>query len=323
MDTWETKTNADGETIKGEIQKEAKKTCNGAAASGANAAYVTCEGYVTAAEEQASAITQQWRVDVGIQLALALWDRKSSDMISGLQQKLADRQMRMAEEVHDHAKKFLPYEIKFVQEAMALGKFKPQYESTSEAWGGKVDADLGEARNDFNQMLADMCIPLGRCLDARWLREAGLRSADVRNYALRQEENRAQALNDQRYSWQYSALGLGKGKIQTIQSYAELSGTVGINAAKFLSAGLNGLGGVVSDWIMSAAPPKYSITDEPQKYQPHVNPPTPIPVEPPKTTPCMKKVLSWADNGFGTGGVFETVEVPCDTDTSTIVTARG
>lgn len=320
-DTWATKTNADGETILGSIETEAAKTCNGAAASGTNA-YVTCAGYEAAAQEQADAINQQWKVDVGIQVALALWDRKSSDLITGLQHKLASQQMTMAEEVHDHAKKFLPYENKFVQEAMSLAKFKPQYHATSSAWGDKLDSDLGEARNDFNQMMADMCIPIGRCMDARWLREAGLRSADIRNYALRQEENRAQALNDQRYSWQYSALGLGRGKIQTIQSYAELAGTVGMNAAKFLSAGLNGLGGVVSGWVMSAAPPKYSITDEPQKYMPTVRYEG-TPVKPVPQKPCTKIIRSWQDNGFGTGGEYVNLEVPCDTDPSQVVSARG
>lgn len=321
-ETWATKTNASDETIQFDIDAEAQKTCNGAASTSGTNAYVTCDGYVAAAREQADAINRQWKVDVGIQLALALWDRKSSDLITGLQHKLASQQMKLAEDTHAHAKKFLPYETKFVQEAMALAKFKPQYEATSEAWGGKLDSDLGEARNDFIQLMSDMCIPIGRCMDARWLREAGLRSSDVRNYALRQEENRAQALNDQRYSWQYSALGLGRGKIQTVQNYADLSGTVGVNAARFLAGGLAGLSGVVSGWVMSAAPPKYSITDEPQKYQPWVKA-EPMPVKPTPKTGCTKIVRSWNSDGYGTGGRWENVEVPCDTDPDTIISARG
>lgn len=311
-DFTDTKPSADGETISGMFEEKMSSSCRSGSNEKANP-YVTCEGYVAAAKEQAKAISDQWKVDVGIQAALALWDRKSSAAITGLQHKLADQQTKMAEELHEHAKKFIPYEIRFVQEAMVHPKYKAQYEATSEAWGGKMDEDLDEARNDFNNIMADLCLPINRCMDARWQREAGLRSADMRNYALRQEENRAQALNDQRYSWQYSALGLGRGKLVGIHTYASLAGAIGQNAAQFLMSGLTGLGSAVSNWVMSAESPKYSRADQKQVYIENVAPPETVPVKTVEKSACTKMVMTYVNDEFGNRkGRYEMVEVPCD-----------
>ena len=236
------------------------------------AAYVSCDGYTQAATEQASAIRQQWMVDIGVQLALATWNRNSSNSVTNLQHSIADRQIRMSEEILEHAKKFWPYEEDFVTDAFNNPKVNPQYCATSMAWGGKMDDDMGEARSDYIDVMEEMCQPVGRCMDARWQRNAALRSADVRNYALRQEENRAQALNDQRYSWMYSALALGQGKLQDVLNFQDLAGIYGANAASIMTRGMTMLGAALTGWADSARNPVRIRPDTPQVYmgQPQV-----------------------------------------------------
>lgn len=251
-------------------------------------AYVSCDGYTKAAEEQAKAIRTQWMVDIGVQLALATWSRYSSNMVTGLQHATADRQIKMSEEILDHAKKFWPKEADFVNDAFSNPKTDPQYCATSLAWGGKMDADMGEARADYIDVMSDMCQPVSRCMDARWNRMAAVRSADVRNYALRQEENRAQALNDQRYSWQYSALALGQGKLQDVLNFQDLAGISGANAAGMLTKGMALLGAGLSSWADSARNPVRLRPDMPQTYmnQPfraqQVQTPMAVPVQAPR-----------------------------------------
>lgn len=271
-------------------------------------AYVTCDGYIKAAEEQAKAIRTQWMVDIGVQLALATWSRYSSNMVTGLQHATADRQIKMSEEILDHAKKFWGKEADFVNDAFSNPKTDPQYCSTSASWGGKLDADMSDARSDYIDTMADMCQPVSRCMDARWNRNAFVRSADVRNYALRQEENRAQALNDQRYSWQYSALALGQGKLQDVLNFQDVAGISGANAAGMLSKGMALLGAGLSSWADSARNPVRLRPDVQQTYmnQPFTSRSVPAPMAVPVQAPKRRTTKVYVD------GKWVETDVPAD-----------
>lgn len=217
----------------------------GPSAAGSSGTCVDDGAYQDAAREQAKAIRTQYMVDILVETTIALWNRKSSASISGLQQDLADQNVKLAEEALAHAQQFWPYEQDLVNDVFSIQKRKPSYEGTSAAWGGIMDTDMDNARDDYNQLMAEMCMTTGRCMDARWLRNAGLQSADVRNFALRQEENRAQALNDLRYNWQYAALGMGQGKMGEIASFQEVAGSVGMNMAQLI----NGIVGPIASTV--------------------------------------------------------------------------
>src|SRR5699024_5912112 len=154
------------------------------------------------------AITRQAIADTAMQVALALWQRNSSASIVNMQTEIADRNTRLAENVHAHAKKFWPAERALVDDAFNEGKANPQYDGTSLAWAAIADSSLRTGRETWLQTMREWCLPPTRCEDSRWRRNAELICADVISFADRQEEARADILNDRRYSRQYAALGM-------------------------------------------------------------------------------------------------------------------
>lgn len=195
--------------------------------------------YITAAEDQASAIRNQAITDTLIYAALALWQRNSATSIANMQNEIADRQLKLAEAVHDHAKKFWPYEKAIVDDAFAMNKQTPQYGALSAQWAAIADDSLRTARTDWLQVMRDRCLAPTKCEAARWDRVAQTSRADIISFADRQAEARAEALNDQRYSIQYSALGLGHGILNEINSYSDLSGYAGMSAGGILANSIN------------------------------------------------------------------------------------
>ena len=69
-------------------------------------ACISNDAYVKAAQKQADALKRQAKVDVAIQLGVALWQRNASKSISNMQNELADQQTKLAEEVQAHAESF-------------------------------------------------------------------------------------------------------------------------------------------------------------------------------------------------------------------------
>lgn len=195
--------------------------------------------YIEAASKQATAITRQALADTAMQIALALWQRNSSASIVNMQTEIADRNVKMAEAVHSHAKKFWPAERAIVDDAFNEGKAQPQYDGTALAWGAIVDSSLRAGREDWLQTMREWCLPPSRCEDSRWRRNAELARADMLSFADRQEEARAEILNDRRYARQYAALGIGKGRLDIVRSFSDLSGTVGLQAGRALIGTIN------------------------------------------------------------------------------------
>lgn len=209
-------------------------------------ACITNGGYYDAAEKQASAIKEQAVTDTAIQVALALWQRNSSGSIANMQNEIANRNMRLAEAVHDHAMKFWPYEKAIVDDAFAENKAHPQYPGLSASWGALMDDTLRRGRTDWLEEMRQRCLKPTNCEAARWDRVAQQSRADIISFADRQAEARAETLNDLRFSRQLAALGLGKGILANVKSYQDLSGTVGANARGALigtiNSGLEALG---------------------------------------------------------------------------------
>lgn len=197
------------------------------------------EEYITAAKNQASAIETSAEMDAAISVALALWQRNSSSSISNMQKEIADRNMRLAEWLQDHASKFWPYEKDLVDDAFAETKHTEQYAALSTQWGSIMDDTLRRARSDWLEEMRQRCIRPTRCEDARWNRNAQKARADIISFADRQAEARARALNDMRYERQYAALGLGRGHLANVSSYQSIMGTLGGNAAGMLAGTIN------------------------------------------------------------------------------------
>lgn len=202
-------------------------------------ACITNAGYVSAARKQAEALVTQARVDVAIQVAIALWQRNSSQSISNMQNELADQQTKLAEEVQAHAEKFWPEEKELVDDVFSEGKVTTGYASLAGAWGGFLSESMSAGRTKYIETLRNQCLGVTRCDDARWQRNTELANSDMISFAARQDEKRTEILNDRRYARQYAILKYGRGSFDAMMSYAEISQTLGINASRTLLGTIN------------------------------------------------------------------------------------
>lgn len=202
-------------------------------------ACITNSAYIQAAKDQADAITNQALADTAIYVGLALWQRNTSGSIAAMQNEIANRQIKLAEQLHDHAKKFWPAEIALVNDAFGETKYNPQYAATSTQWASLVDSTMQAARSDWLDTMRSWCMAADKCEDARWQRNAQSTRADLISYADRQEEARAQIINDRRYARQYAVLGMGRDRLSTVPSFQQIAGTVGASAAGMLTGTIN------------------------------------------------------------------------------------
>lgn len=205
---------------------------------------VTDAGYVQAAQEQGEAIVQEATIDVAIQTALALWQRNSSKTIASMQDRIAKAQMKMAEDVQDHAEKFWDKETSLVEEVFDIPKYEANPLATGVLWGGVGNNQMRLARASWiKNMTTDSCLGVTVCMDARWRRESARSVADIMSFAARQEDAREEILNDRRYSQQYAAIALGRNLIAQGMAYQNLAGAAGGTAAGILEQSVNaGLG---------------------------------------------------------------------------------
>lgn len=195
--------------------------------------------YVDAARRQGEAIVNDATTESLINAALALWQRNSSKSIAGMKNEIADRQLKLAEAIHEHAKKFWPYAKALVDDAFAETKAEPQHSALSSQFGGLVDVALRAARDDWRKTVVSMCLAPTACETARWNRVAQNVRADAMSFGDRQAEARADIINDRRYARQYSALALGKGILADVATFQSLAGNVGVSAAQILTDSIN------------------------------------------------------------------------------------
>lgn len=196
---------------------------------------VTNGAYISVARDQADAIRSSARIETAINTALALWQRNSSASVANMQEEIAKRQRKLADYIHEHAKKFWPYEKAFVDDAFGVSKTSPPYAALAAQWGALSKDSLRKGKTDWLAEAKRRCLSPTRCEGARWDREAQRARTDVLSFADRHAEARAEALNDMRYSRMYAALALGRGQLNNVASFESIMGSVGMNAAHMLS----------------------------------------------------------------------------------------
>lgn len=196
---------------------------------------VSNKAYIEASEDQANAMRLQAGIDAAITAALYLWQRNASGSISDMQAQTSKRYQNLANQLHDHAKKFWPYEKEYVDDAFGLAHNDPQYSALSNTWASFLDTSNESHKKRLNETLALKCLATSTCEEVTWKRNYQLSRAGLISFADRHAENRADALNDQRYARQYAALKLGRGHLETAESYAAISGAAGLNRAQILT----------------------------------------------------------------------------------------
>lgn len=196
-------------------------------------------GYIAASALQSKSIIVKATVDSAIQVAIALWQRNSSKSIANMQDELADRNTKLAEKLHAHAKIFWPAEASFVSDMFGESKVTTQYVGLANGWAAMADTEIAAGRADWLRQMSDRCTPASRCENARWQRNGQIVRADTMSYAARQDEARTEILNDRRYARQYAALALGKGQVADLQTYQNIANTVGTSASQMLIGTVN------------------------------------------------------------------------------------
>lgn len=181
--------------------------------------------YVAAAEKQATSIRDEATTWTAIQIALMVAQRNVNTAISDMQEELADRRMKLAEEVLAHAKATWIKEKAFVDEMMAEPKHTTTYGIT-QIMLNEMDRVETIAEEGIDKRLARFGIEVGACDDARTRRGLATARADLVSHTMRSEESRTEMLNARRYSRQLAAVGMGRGKLQNAMTMGQL-GRVG------------------------------------------------------------------------------------------------
>lgn len=220
--------------------------------------------YIKAASGAAESIMTNTMIEIAIDAALALWKRNSSSAIADMQYEISKRQLKLAQDIRDHAKKFWPYEEALVKEVFGEPKAEAQYGPLSTTWGSFTDVSFNKGQNALSNELSRRCITASKCELQRFNRYQQLSRADMISFADRQAEARKENLNDSRFNKQYAVLGLGRGLLGDIPSYQQIAGAYGNSARTMLMGTLrNGreLYNALTQW-------KYQIRED-YAYEPY------------------------------------------------------
>lgn len=197
--------------------------------------------YISGAQDAAAAITARGVAELAISLALSTWRRNVAKRINDMKEEIANRQIALAEAAHGHASSFYPAEAALVADAMAIPKTTPDY-ALAPGWTNfGVEANT-YGRSSWLKASRAMCMPPSPCDDGRWSAMMRKNEVDIGNYAMRQAENRSQALNDVRFKRQLDVLALGQGKFGSGAGYSQAAGTIA-----------SGVHGAIMDSVNSAA----------------------------------------------------------------------
>lgn len=237
--------------------------------------------YIASACQQAYTIRRDAVTDCMLSVGYGFLSLYTSKSITKMQNEIADRQLKIAEQLHDHAKKFWNAEDAFLEEAFGLKKECPQYTSMGNQWGKILDDDMDEGFEDYLRFMEMNCLPVSLCQQNHWEAMAGLYRTDTMNFALRQAETKAEALNDLRYAMQYSALGLGKGVLKDVLGYTDVAGQMALNIAGFYNDLLNFGFNLPRD---TSRVPGYRYPDQPYAPAPTFTPPAVTETQPPTTS---------------------------------------
>lgn len=181
-------------------------------------AYISGNAYIKAACEQAKAIKREAVLDAIIMVAYSLFDIYVSHSITNMQQKIADAQMKLAEELHDHRKKYFPYEKKYVDDAFGIPKPCPSY-AVARAYISAFYKDEEQSYKDFTSLMDYMHRDLYLADMNYWSDKVERSAVDIGNFALRVAEAISDALDDVRYARRYSALKLGRSMLDDVLQF--------------------------------------------------------------------------------------------------------
>lgn len=195
--------------------------------------------YIGAAKSQRNSQLTIATVETAIYVALALWQRNSSESITNMQNEIANRNMKLAEKVHEHAKHFWKVDKLLVDTAFGEAKHVPDYTGFTATMSSLTDKAMRDGKTNWLNDMKEMCHPANKCEAARWDRNAQLIRANAISFADRLSEARTEVLNDMRYSRQYDAVGLGRGLLGSSVAFSNLFVNSGSQAANMLIGSIN------------------------------------------------------------------------------------
>ena len=194
--------------------------------------------YIQGASDAAAAIVARGVAELAISLALSTWRRNVAKQINDMKEEIANRQIQLAEAAHGHAASFYPAEAALVADAMAIPKTTPDY-ALAPGWTQlSVEANT-YGRESWLKASRALCIPPSKCDDGRWSAMMRRNEVDVGNFAMRQAENRSQALNDVRFKRQLDVLAIGQGKFGSGAGYSQAAGTIASNVGNAIMDSVN------------------------------------------------------------------------------------
>lgn len=200
---------------------------------------VSNSAYVKAANDQADAIKKAATIEVSLSVAALAAQTLLAGKVFKLQKEIADRQMKIAKDIHNHAKEFWPEEKALVDDAFAEAKHVADYNRTTPIWSDIMSDTMDRSMRRWIDEAKTNCTPPRACDYARWNRFSQLGDADVSSFGYRVEEARADILNDRRYGRQYAVLGMGRGLMMQVASYYQLAGATRMSNGQMLSETIN------------------------------------------------------------------------------------
>lgn len=202
-------------------------------------ACVSNAAYKKAAQDQANAIRSAATIEAGLAVAALVAQTLLAGKVFALQKEIADRQLKIARDIHEHAKKFWPEEKALVEDAFAEAKHVTDYNRTTPLWSGIVNDTMERSMRRWIAEAKTNCTPPRACDYARWNRFAKIGDADISTFGYRVEEARTDILNDRRYARQYAVLGMGRGLMTRVAGYYQLAGATGVSNGQMLAETIN------------------------------------------------------------------------------------
>lgn len=203
---------------------------------------VTNGAYIAAANMQAGAIAAIAAIDITVQKHMAKRQREANAAITGMQEEIADRQMKLAEMIQTHAELFWTKEQQLLTDAFNNAEVQPDYinlrgQSHFDMFNATVAADVAQFYDrDF---VAKLSTNEQNALSARFSRFQEMALADASSHGLRTAEARAMELNDRRYERQYKTVGVGRGMLAEVYGFQRSALIAGNAAGALKGAAIN------------------------------------------------------------------------------------
>ena len=225
------------------------------------------QAYISAAQNASLAVLGRGIAELAISTALARWRRDVAKQINDMKEEIANRQVALAEAAHGHAASFYADEAALVADAMAIPKTTPDY-ALAPGWTQFSVESNTYGRDSWLKASRALCIPPSKCDDGRWSAIMRRNEVDVGNFAMRQAENRSQALNDVRFKRQLDVLAIGQGKFGSGAGYSQAAGAIATNVGDALTDSVNSAAQLVGfSMTKNAIKPQWEYGYSPQVMQ--------------------------------------------------------